>query len=148
MEISFTVIPFGEKPADMGFVRDITERVRAEEEIRKLAYHDPLTGVPNRFLFSEQFLLARARASRYGEKMAVLLLDLDKFKEINDTLGHKTGDLLLQAVGKRLQESVRTEDLVARMGGDEFILLLQEIRSQKDAENTAGKIVEAFRRPF
>jgi len=148
VEISFTVIPFGEKPADMGFVRDITERVRAEEEIRKLAYHDPLTGVPNRFLFSEQFLLARARASRYGEKMAVLLLDLDKFKEINDTLGHKTGDLLLQAVGKRLQESVRTEDLVARMGGDEFILLLQEIRSQKDAENTAGKIVEAFRRPF
>lgn len=148
VEISFTLIHFSGRPADMGFVRDITERIKAEEQIRKLAYHDPLTGVPNRFLFNEQFALARARAFRYGEKMAVLLLDLDKFKEINDTLGHKTGDLLLQAVGKRLQESIRREDLVARMGGDEFILLIQEIRKRKDAERAAEKIVTAFRRPF
>lgn len=148
VEISFTLIHFSGKPADMGFVRDITERIRAEERIRELAYHDPLTGVPNRFLFNEQFIIAKARAFRYGEKMAVLLLDLDKFKEINDNFGHKTGDLLLQAVGKRLQESIRAEDLLARMGGDEFILLLQEIGEKKDAESIAEKIVNAFRKPF
>jgi diguanylate cyclase (GGDEF)-like protein/PAS domain S-box-containing protein len=148
VEISFTVIRFDGKPADMGFVRDITDRIKAEEEIRKLAYHDPLTGVPNRFLFNEQFNLARARAFRYSERIALLLLDLDKFKEINDTLGHKMGDLLLQAVGRRLQELVRKEDVVARIGGDEFIVLLQEIRRQKDAETMAEKIVHAFRQPF
>jgi diguanylate cyclase (GGDEF)-like protein len=132
----------------MGFVRDITDRVKAEEEIRKLAYHDPLTGVPNRFLFNEQFNLARARAFRYRERIALLLLDLDKFKEINATLGHKMGDLLLQAVGRRLQELIRQEDVVARIGGDEFIVLLQEIQRPKDAEAMAEKIVHAFRKPF
>ncbi len=148
VEISFTVIRFDGKPADMGFVRDITDRIKAEEEIRKLAYHDPLTGVPNRFLFNEQFNLARARAFRYRERIALLLLDLDKFKEINDTLGHKMGDLLLQAVGRRLQELIRQEDVVARIGGDKFIVLLQEIRRPKDAEAMAEKIVHAFRKPF
>lgn len=148
VEISFTVIRFDGKPADMGFVRDITERIKAEEKIRKLAYHDPLTGVPNRFLFNEQFNLARARASRYGEKIAILLLDLDKFKEINDTMGHKMGDLLLQAAGRRLQQLIREEDVIARMGGDEFIILLQEVRKMRDAEAMAEKIVHAFRKPF
>lgn len=148
VEVSFNLITFDGKPADMGFIRDITERINAEQEIRKLAYHDALTGLPNRVLFNERSILAEAHARRNKKKMGVLSLDLDHFKEVNDTLGHDIGDQLLQVVGQRLINLVREEDIVARMGGDEFIILLQEIEHAKDVVATSRKILEALRYPF
>ncbi len=149
VEVSFGIINYIDgKQADMAFIRDISERIEAEEEIRRLAYHDALTGLPNRVLFYEQFTLAQARAQRYKEKLAILVLDLDHFKEVNDTLGHNVGDKLLQSVADRLRRIVRKEDVVARMGGDEFLILLQEIAVTDDAKTIARKIVDSFRYPF
>jgi len=148
VEVSFGLITYNGKPADMGFFRDITKRINAEQEIIKLAHHDALTGLPNRVLFNEHFILAEAHARRNKQKMGVMLLDLDYFKEINDTLGHNVGDQLLQVVGSRLTSLVRKEDVVARMGGDEFMILLQEIEHSNDVVTTSQKIVEALRYPF
>ena len=148
VEVSFGLITYNGKPADMGFFRDITKRINAEQEIIKLAHHDALTGLPNRVLFNEHFILAEAHARRNKQKMGVMLLDLDYFKEINDTLGHNVGDHLLQVVGSRLTSLVRKEDVVARMGGDEFMILLQEIEHSNDVVTTSQKIVEALRYPF
>lgn len=149
VEVSFGIINYLDgKAADMAFIRDISERIESEEEVRRLAYHDALTGLPNRMLFSEQFVLAQARAHRYNEKMAVILLDLDHFKEVNDTLGHNTGDELLKIVAERLTQLVREEDMVARMGGDEFLFLLQEIGDNNDALVIARKIVESLKQPY
>ena len=148
VEVSFGLITYNGKPTDMGFFRDITKRINAEQEIIKLAHHDALTGLPNRVLFNEHFILAEAHARRNKQKMGVMLLDLDYFKEINDTLGHNVGDQLLQVVGSRLTSLVRKEDVVARMGGDEFMILLQEIEHSNDVVTTSQKIVEALRYPF
>lgn len=149
VEISFALVTYIDgKPADMGFIRDITERIEAESEIRKLAYHDALTGLPNRNLFNEQFNLAQAHAQRQSEKLGVIMLDLDRFKEINDTLGHNVGDQVLQVVGTRLRNLIRGEDIVARMGGDEFMILLQGVKHVNDVALICQKIVNAFRTPF
>jgi diguanylate cyclase (GGDEF)-like protein/PAS domain S-box-containing protein len=148
VEVSFGIITYHGRPADMGFIRDITERVKAQEEIRRLAYHDALTGLPNRVLFNEQYTLAQAHAKRHKKGLCVILLDLDHFKEINDTLGHNVGDELLRAAGNRLSTLVREEDVVARMGGDEFMILLQEIEDEGSVITISRKIVEAFREPF
>ena len=148
VEVSFGIITYHGRPADMGFIRDITERVKAQEEIRRLAYHDALTGLPNRALFNEQYTLAQAHAKRHKKGLGVILLDLDHFKEVNDTLGHNVGDQLLQVAGKRLSMLVREEDVVARMGGDEFMILLQEIDDEASVTTISRKIVEVFREPF
>lgn len=149
VEVSFELVNYIDgKPADMAFIRDITERIEAEQEIRRLAYHDALTGLPNRVLFYEQFTLAQARAQRHREKLAIVVLDLDHFKEVNDTLGHNVGDQLLNSVADRLRSLVRKEDVLARMGGDEFMVLLQEIGVIDDAITISRKIVESFKYPF
>ncbi len=129
-------------------IRDITNRKKAEETIRWLAYHDALTGLPNRMLFNNRLALELNRAQRNQQKFAVMLLDLDRFKDVNDTLGHTMGDRLLQHVGKRLENILRKSDTISRMGGDEFIILLPEITGVKDAEKIAEKIIEAIRKPF
>ena len=131
-----------------GIFRDITARRRAEETIKRLAYHDALTGLPNRRLFNDRLNLALAHAHRSQQKLAVMLFDLDHFKDVNDTLGHSVGDLLLQVVGDRLTSLLRKGDTVARMGGDEFMLLLPETAQEEDAAKIAQKILEAFRKPF
>jgi diguanylate cyclase (GGDEF)-like protein len=127
---------------------DITDRRRAEETIRRLAYHDALTGLPNRRLFDDRLEVALAHARRQGWKLAVMLLDLDRFKDVNDTLGHTVGDELLQAVGARLTTLLRESDTVCRMGGDEFLLLLPGISEAKAAHKVAERILEAIREPF
>ncbi|UCE20200.1 MAG: diguanylate cyclase [Gemmatimonadota bacterium] len=131
-----------------GAVLDITDRVQAEETIRQLAYHDDLTGLPNRMLFDDRLSLALAQAERHRQKFAVLLLDLDNFKDINDTLGHSVGDALLRVIGDRLTGLLRKSDTVARLGGDEFLLLLPEIGCMEDAAKTAQKILKTIREPI
>jgi diguanylate cyclase (GGDEF)-like protein/PAS domain S-box-containing protein len=124
------------------------DRKKAKERIRSLAYHDALTGLPNRLLFQDRLSMAVANAHRRQHKLAVLFFDLDRFKLINDSLGHSLGDRLLQAVAQRLGGSVREGDTVARLGGDEFIVLLPELGRSSDAAKVAGKMLEALKLPF
>lgn len=135
-------------PAVLGTAHDTTERKRAEQQIRDLAFQDALTGLPNRRLFTDRLQLAVAQAHRSGHQLAVLFLDIDRFKVINDSLGHSVGDDLLREVGRRLQQTVREGDTVARLGGDEFILLLPGLSRAPDLARVARKILEALRRPF
>lgn len=128
--------------------KEIEERIRAEDTIKHLAYHDALTGLPNRVLFDDRIGLALAQAKRYNQKVAVMFLDLDRFKNINDRLGHNVGDMLLKAVSVRLTELLRRIDTIARMGGDEFILLLTELKQDSTCLDIAGKILKMFERPF
>ncbi|HEX7829376.1 MAG TPA: EAL domain-containing protein [Thermoanaerobaculia bacterium] len=145
-EISLTSIGGG--GAMVCVVRDITERTYAEEQIKHLAYHDALTNLPNRLLFKDRLTVALSHAQRDGSRLAVLFLDLDRFKVINDSLGHNIGDQLLQAVAARVQACVRESDTVARLGGDEFTVLLPRLQRSDDAAPIAEKIIEAVRYPF
>ncbi|MGB9301718.1 MAG: diguanylate cyclase, partial [Anaerolineae bacterium] len=127
---------------------DVTERKREQDTIRRLAFHDPLTGLPNRALFNDRVDVALARARRDGDRLAVLLMDLDHFKEVNDNLGHTTGDQLLQAVGERLTALLRESDTICRMGGDEFLILLTGITAADAVTKVAHRVLESIRRPF
>jgi len=144
-EISLTALEGG---GIVSVVRDVSERTYAEEQIKHLAYHDALTGLPNRLLFKDRLTVALSHAQRNGTRLAVLFLDLDRFKVINDSLGHNIGDQLLQAVAGRVQSCVRESDTVARLGGDEFTLLLPNLSRSDDAAPVAQKILEAIRYPF
>ena len=127
---------------------DVTERKRTEEELAYRATHDLLTGLPNRMLLKDRFSVAMAQAQRFQKKLGVIFLDLDRFKEVNDTLGHDAGDRLLYAVGNRLMELLRKTDTVARIGGDEFLLLLPNIEQVEDAINISQTVVDGLRAPF
>lgn len=129
-------------------VRDVTERKRAEEEIRYRANFDQLTGLPNRELLVERLTQAIRQARRDSRRLALLFVDLDHFKQVNDTLGHTLGDRLLQQAAERLKNCVRESDTVARQGGDEFVVLLQGIDQPRDAAQVAGKIISQLRDPF
>jgi len=128
--------------------RDITARKRAQDRLYHLALHDTLTGLPNRFLFRERVSLALSQAHRYNQQVALLFIDLDRFKEINDSLGHQIGDRLLQATASRLRRCLREGDSVARLGGDEFVVSLSALTDSSDAILIAGKILETLREPF
>jgi len=144
-EISLTAIDGG---GVVIVVRDVTERTYAEEQIKHLAYHDALTGLPNRLLFKDRLTVALSHAAREHTRLAVLFLDLDRFKVINDSLGHNIGDQLLQAVAARVQACVRDSDTVARLGGDEFTIMIPALVRSEDAAPVAQKILEAVRYPF
>ncbi len=143
-----------------GTTQDITERKQIEDQIRFLAYYDGLTRLPNRVLFMERLNQALSTAQRQGATLAMLFLDLDRFKRINDTLGHKVGDLLLQAVSERLKKCLRStdtiargdplasSDTVARLGGDEFIVTITDIARGEDAAKIARRVMEALNEPF
>ena len=126
-------------------IEDITERKEIEREIKHIAYHDPLTGLPNRMLLIDRATVAIHQADRNRIKVAFMMIDLDKFKEINDTLGHHIGDLLLKSVAEKLTSILRQVDTVARFGGDEFVLLLPEQKDAQSALQVAQKIMDAFR---
>jgi diguanylate cyclase (GGDEF)-like protein/PAS domain S-box-containing protein len=126
--------------------RDVSERRRAEEQIEYQAYHDALTGLPNRLLFRDRLTVALAHAKRQVSTLAVMFLDLDRFKYINDTLGHSLGDELLKVIAARLRATLREEDTVARMGGDEFTVLLTDVEAE-DAAKIAQKLLDAVTYP-
>lgn len=131
-----------------GTARDITARKEAEEVINFQAYHDLLTRLPNRALLRDRLSLAIAQAERNKRKLAVMFLDLDRFKVVNDTLGHTVGDRLLKAVANRLRSCLRSGDTLSRFGGDEFMLLLPEIRTRDDVVVIADKILDRLNAPF
>lgn len=128
-------------------LRDVTERRRLEQELTHRAFHDTLTGLANRVLFAERVSQAVARSAWNDRVVGVLLIDLDDFKVINDTVGHETGDELLISVAQKLSETLRS-DLVARLGGDEFAALIEDARDVKDVEVVAERMVEIFAQPF
>ncbi|MDQ3642075.1 MAG: EAL domain-containing protein, partial [Actinomycetota bacterium] len=131
-----------------GFVRDLSERKRFEGQLASQALHDRLTGLPNRVLLRDRVEHALARAGRRGASVALLIADIDRFKLINESLGHDGGDRLLVAVGQRLTELLRPGDTVARMGGDEFALLCEDVGGYHEAVGIASRVVGAFEKPF
>lgn len=138
----------GGATAVWGVCRDITEKKIAQHELYKLAHHDMLTGLPNRVLLEDRLQQAKALSHRMKSSFAVLFLDLDRFKIINDTLGHSVGDELLRLVASRLKRTVRETDTVARIGGDEFIILLSHVNDRNDVSALADKILKTLIIPF
>ena len=133
----------------MCVARDISEREDAAQRIQHLAYHDTLTGLPNRSLLTDRVNRALARARRTGQLGGLLFIDLDKFKRINDSLGHSVGDELLKELARRLRSTLREEDTVARLGGDEFVVLLEGLGPSADGAVTkASEIAEKLRGVF
>ncbi len=132
----------------VGVFADITTIKRSQEELEYLAHHDPLTDLPNRLLFNARLIHAFERARREKHMVAVLFLDLDRFKNINDSFGHPVGDLLLKLVAARLVQDVREEDTVSRFGGDEFAVLIEEVNSADDVAKVADKLITSLTRPF
>jgi diguanylate cyclase (GGDEF)-like protein/PAS domain S-box-containing protein len=128
--------------------RDISERMQSQVQLEYMAHHDALTDLPNRTLFLDRLKQALARARWHKRLAAVLFIDIDRFKNINDTLGHEVGDKLLQELSRRLQPCLRDGDTVARFGGDEFVILLDDLAAATDVRNLAGKILDQLRPPF
>jgi diguanylate cyclase (GGDEF)-like protein/PAS domain S-box-containing protein len=148
--LTITVLrdPAGQVQRYLAMFSDVTTEKRQAEEIKHQAAHDALTGLPNRRLLSDRMEQAVARAQRNGRRVGIVMLDLDGFKHINDTLGHRVGDLLLIEAARRLAHCVRESDTVARVGGDEFMVVLPEIQSQGDLQLLATKILAHIREPY
>ncbi len=148
IEISLTEIRVGKRRSFTGFIRDITERKQAEEHVRHLAHYDALTDIPNRMSFYDRLGQAINLARRDRHKVALLYLDLDGFKGVNDSLGHDAGDQLLKGVAGRVRGTLRESDTVARVGGDEFAVILPAISSRDDAAEVVKKIIATLSRPY
>lgn len=138
----------GEVSHYVGLGRDITDLKLAENKILHQAYHDPLTGLPNRLLFEDRLSQAVSRTGRSDSKLAVMFLDLDHFKNLNDSLGHQTGDLFLKDVADQFVKCLRQDDTISRLGGDEFTVILEGINTRNDAATVAQKLIDIFSSPF
>lgn len=145
---SYLQLEFQGEPAVLGWFYDITDRKTMEEQIQHLAHFDPLTDLPNRTLFTDRLHQALTVARRDKNRLALMFIDLDKFKPINDTLGHDVGDLILKEAAQRIQSCLRESDTVARIGGDEFVVLLPTIETAQDALGVAEKIRASLNQPF
>ena len=129
-------------------IRDITERIRYEEKIKYQAYHDTLTGLPNRLLFYDRLSVALSNARRGKKILAVIFLDIDGFKPINDNFGHDVGDILLQSITKRLMNCIRQGDTVARIGGDEFTIILPQIMQKEEVDEIARRLIDTLKEAY
>jgi diguanylate cyclase (GGDEF)-like protein/PAS domain S-box-containing protein len=147
-EVCLTALTLSGQRTLLATVRDITDRKAAEERVRYLAYYDALTGLPNRTLLQDRLAKALASARRRKDKLALLFLDLDRFKDINDSLGHSVGDLLLQQIGERLKTWGREQDTVARLGGDEFLIMVTGIKDATDAAVAGERLMDAMTAEF
>ena len=148
VEVAIGMLKEGERHIFIGALRDITERKEQEDRLRYLATRDPLTRMPNRRLFTERLEEAIRKADESGGKFAILFIDLDHFKNINDALGHVTGDMVLQSVGERLQNCLQEGDIVAHLSGDEFPILLNSIQNRAEAEAKTQEILREIAKPF
>ncbi len=152
MWISFAASPLlgpsQEVIGGIGVVTDLTEGKQAEELVQRLAYRDLVTGLPNRTLFRDRIEQAVAVAERHGQKLVIGVLDIDRFKNVNDTLGHAQGDRLLTEAAERITGLMRDSDSVARSGGNEFLFLLTEISTARDAVLAADRMLDALREPW
>ncbi len=148
VDLAFNELKLADNRLFIAVIHDITRRKQAEQHLRFLASHDSLTGLPNRSLFQERLADAIATANAEGNQVAVLFIDLDNFKKVNDSMGHRFGDLVLQAVAKRLSECVRRNDTVARLGGDEFTVILPAIGDEATASALAQVILSTLFQPF
>lgn len=148
LQASIVLDTTGQRGHYVAVLTDITDQKRAEQELRYLANYDTLTSLPNRTLLSERLSRAIVRARRQGHLIALLFLDLDRFKDINDSLGHAAGDRILRAAAVRLQETVGPEHTVARLGGDEFTVVLENLQTPQQAEAVAEKLLTAFEKPL
>jgi diguanylate cyclase (GGDEF)-like protein/PAS domain S-box-containing protein len=148
VEVSVATMRLGTERHAVAVLRDISERKRAEAQIARMARYDALTGLANRSVFVEGLQRSIAAARRSGKQFAVLYLDLDHFKDVNDTLGHPMGDRLLKGVGERLQAGIRESDIVARFGGDEFAVIQTDIETPEEAALLADRLVRALAEPF
>lgn len=129
-------------------VQDVTDQYNAQRKMQRLAYYDSLTNLPNRSLFKERFQTELHKAQREKNHLAIMMMDLDGFKEVNDTFGHSSGDVLLNEVGKRLKTTIRETDTVGRFGGDEFVFIFPQITNRESAEQVADKLLEAVAKPM
>jgi diguanylate cyclase (GGDEF)-like protein len=147
-EVCLTALTLSGRPSLLATVRDISDRKLAEERVQFLAFYDALTGLPNRTLLLDRLNKALADARRQEYKIALLFLDLDRFKDINDSLGHSVGDLFLQEVAERLKRFARDQDTVARLGGDEFLIMLTHVKDTPDAAIAAERLMDAMTAEF
>ena len=148
IELNLTEMRLGGRRRFTGIIRDITDRKQTETRIQRLAHYDSLTELPNRMLFYDRLGQAINLARRERQTLALFYLDLDKFKAVNDTLGHSAGDELLKGVAGRIQRQLRESDTVARIGGDEFIVILPKIENREDVATVAQKLIDALSAPF
>lgn len=148
VEFSVSQFDMDDKAFHTIILRDITERLRYESKIRKQAFYDSLTNLPNRVLLKERMTLEISRAKRTNTQLAAMYVDLDRFKLVNDTLGHEVGDALLQEVAERLTRAIRTDDFVARIGGDEFLILIPGLANDEHIGKIADNILSTLKEPY
>ena len=148
VEVNLQLSHTGDDQVFVAIILDITERHATQQQLDHMAHHDPLTDLPNRFLFSDRLTHALQHGARTQHPLALMFLDLDGFKKINDSLGHPAGDGLLQQVAHRLQLGARRSDTVARLGGDEFTIILEDLDSLDDVPEVAGRILDSLAKPF
>ena len=152
IDVSVTISPVknseGKIIGASKIARDITQRKESQERIQYLAHYDSLTGLPNRILLADRMKIAIGNAARYSKRLALLFVDLDRFKLVNDSLGHEIGDKLLKVAAERMQSTIRHIDTISRLGGDEFIVLLSQIAAAEDAARVAEKLIAAVSQPY
>ena len=148
LEISMSDFKLRHRLHYIAVVRDITERKKNEDKLKFLATRDPLTHLPNRYLFNERLLESAQNSDETGSKLAVLFIDMDNFKHINDAMGHAAGDVVLQLAGKRLESCVRNRDTIARLSGDEFTVILESVNEEEEVEAVATRMLKALSQPF